>query len=482
MKLRLGIGLGLMLLASQLRAEIVLPRILGHNMVLQREKPVKIWGTAAVGEQVKVEFSKQVLNTTADASGKWTVILAPMKASAEGATMTISGSNTIKLDDILVGEVWICSGQSNMEFTMRKNSKMAKPDTSTVNSPIDELERVHNPQIRIFLVNRKEQIKPDAQHKGWNIAQDSALRVFSAPGYFFAKELQAKLKVPVGMISAAIPGSAIEPWIPADGFTSDFFKTYKVKTVETSFYESMIHPLAPFTLKGFIWYQGETNCFQNETIEYTYKLEALINSWRKLWDDKNLPFYYTQIAPFYYSKSTDKYPLTKETLPKFWEAQAAALKIPHTGMITTTDLIKDPSDLHPGFKWEIGRRLAQLPLVFDYGFKVTLPTGPFYESKKIKGSTIEISFKYADTRLNSVDKKPLTQFEIAGKDGKYYPAKAEIKGNKVLVSSTSVKKPLNVRFGWNEEGRANLYNMSGLPAMPFRTDNPIVGQFKVEGI
>jgi sialate O-acetylesterase len=480
MKLRLGIGLVLlMLFASQLQAEVVLPRILGHNMVLQREKPVKIWGTASVGEQVKVTFAGQASNTTADASGKWTVVLAPMKASAEGATMTISGSNTIKLNDILVGEVWVCSGQSNMEFTMRKNSKMAKPDTSTVYSPIDELDRAHNHKIRIFLVNRKEQIKPNPKHTGWDIAQDSALRVFSAPGYFFAKELQRKLGVPVGMISAAIPGSAIEPWIPADGFTSDFFKAYKVKAVETSFYESMIRPLAPFTLKGFIWYQGETNCFQNETIEYTYKLEALINSWRKLWEDKNLPFYYTQIAPYYYSKSTDKYPLTKETLPKFWEAQAAALKIPHTGMITTTDLIKDASDLHPSFKWEIGRRLAQLPLVFDYGLTGALPTGPFYQSNSAKKNDIEISFNYVNGGLKSSDNKALTQFEISGKDGKYYPAKAEIKGNKIMVSSTSVKKPVNVRFGWNEEGRANLYNIAGLPAMPFRTDNPIVGQFKV---
>ncbi|WP_242691719.1 sialate O-acetylesterase [Desertivirga arenae] len=460
------------------KAEVVLPRILGHNMVLQREKPVKIWGTAAVGEQVSVEFKGQHLKATGDRDGKWEIILSPMKASASPSAMIISGSNTIKLENILVGEVWICSGQSNMEFTMRKNSKMAKPDTSTANSPIDELDRAHNPLIRIFLVNRKEQVKPDPQHKGWNIAQDSALRVFSAPGYFFAKELQSKLGVPVGMISAAIPGSAIEPWIPANAYTSEFFKTYKVSTGGTSFFESMIRPLAPFGVKGFIWYQGETNCFQNETLEYSYKLETLINSWRAQWNDKSLPFYYTQIAPFYYSKSTDKYPLTKETLPKFWEAQQAVMKVPHTGMITTTDLIVTPDDLHPSFKWEIGRRLAQWPLAVDYRKKVT-PTGPFFKSKKVKANSVVVSYNYASNGLLSHDGKELTQFEIAGADGVYHPAKAIIKGKKVIVSSDAVKKPANVRFGWNEGGKANLYNKEGYPAMPFRSDNPIVAQFKV---
>jgi len=470
--------LTLFLCASNIKAAIVLPRILGHGMVLQRNKPLTIWGKAAAGEQVSVRFAGQAKKTNADANGNWAVVLSSLKASAQPASMIISGTNTIQLNDILVGEVWICSGQSNMEFTMRKNSKMAKPDTSTVNSPIDELERAHNPQIRIFLVNRKEQVKPDSLHRGWSVAKDSALRAFSAPGYFFAKELQAKLKVPVGMISAAIPGSAIEPWIPLDGYASEFFKTYKVSSDNAKFFEPMIRPLAPFGIKGFIWYQGETNCFQNENLEYTYKLEALINSWRKLWNDSDLPFYYTQIAPYYYSKSAGKYPLTKETLPKFWEAQALALKVPHTGMIVTTDLIVNPGDLHPGFKWEIGRRLAQLPLAIDYDVDVT-PTGPFYQSKKVKGNKIELQFNYAAKGLVSNDGKELNQFEVAGSDGKYYPAKAEIKGDKVIVSSDKVKKPANVRFEWNEEGKANLYNSAGLPAMPFRTDSPIVNQFHV---
>ncbi len=462
--------------ALQLRAEVVLPRILGNNMVLQREKPVKIWGTASAGERISVQFAGQQKTTVTGLSGSWTIVLDPMKASSSPSAMVISGSNTIRLENILIGEVWLCSGQSNMEYTMRKNSKIAKPDSSA-ESPVDELKRANNPAIRIFLVNRKELIKPDPSHNAWSFARDSALRSFSAAGYFFAKELYDKLKVPVGMISSAVPGSAIEPWIPAGGFTSPFFSDKKIGGDPGKFYEPMIKPLAPFALRGFLWYQGETNCFQNESLEYVYKLEALIKSWRALWDDKKLPFYYVQIAPFYYSKSAGKFPLTKETLPKFWEAQQQALKIPHTGIVCTTDLIKTPEDLHPGFKWEIGRRLAQWPLAEQYG-KDVIPSGPLFRKMHRKGSSMQLKFKYVGKGLLSRDSSLLSQFEIAGKDGRYVPARAVIKGNKVLVSAASVKVPTNVRFEWNETGKANFYNQDGLPALPFRTDNALDKQYK----
>lgn len=466
-------------LASKAGATIVLPRILAHGMVLQRDKVVPIWGTASVGEKISVQFANKTKNAVADAEGHWMVLLDPLKASNKPDNLIISGSNTIVLDNILVGEVWICSGQSNMEYAMRKNSKIAKPDVPGQN-PVDELEYANNPEIRLFLVNRKELAKPDRQHKGWSIARDSALRSFSAAGYFFAKEINAKLDVPVGMISSAIPGSAIEPWIPESGFVSDYFKDRKITGDPGKFYEPMIAPLAPFAIKGFLWYQGETNCFQNETIEYTYKMEALINSWRKTWNDSSLPFYYVQIAPYYYSKNAGKYPLTKETLPKFWEAQQLAMKIPNTGMAHTTDLISSPDDLHPGFKWEVGRRLAQWPLAKDYAQDV-VPTGPQFQKMRRKSRKIVLSFNYVGDGLTAKDGKPLNQFEIAAADGKYVPANALIKGNKIIVSATSVKRPLNVRFGWDEGGRANFYNSNGLPALPFRTDNPLTDKFIYTG-
>jgi sialate O-acetylesterase len=210
-------------------------------------------------------------------------------------------------------------------------------------------------------------------------------------------------------------------------------------------------------------------------------MEALINSWRKLWNDADIPFYYVQIAPFYYSKSAGKYPLTKETLPQFWEAQELAMKIPHTGMAVTTDLINTPDDLHPGFKWEVGRRLAQWPLAIDYDLKVN-PSGPVYKKMRIKGDKIKLRFQYTGKGLTGNDGKTLSQFEIAGADGKYHPAKAEIKGKKVIVSSAQVKHPVNARFAWNEGGKANFYNKDGLPAMPFRTNNPLINQYKYTGV
>ncbi len=447
-------------------------------MVLQRDKPVCIWGTAAAGEQVTVQFAGQIKKTDTNVSGNWKVFLDPMKASGQGSELVISGTNTIKLENILVGEVWLCSGQSNMEYTMRKNSKVKKPEIKGQN-PADELQYANNPSIRIFLVNRKEQVKTDSLHRGWSVARDSALRSFSAPGYFFAKELYEKLRVPVGIISSAIPGSAIEPWVPAESFAlSSYFKDQKVQNDPGKFYEPMIRTLAPYTLKVFLWYQGETNCFLKETIQYTYKMETLINTWRNLWGDSKLPFNYVQIAPFKYSESKGKVVLTRESLPEFREAQALAFKIPNTGMVVTTDLADNLSDIHPSYKWEIGRRLALLALSKDYGFKEIVGSGPVYQKMKVRGNKAELTFSSTGSGLISKDGKALSDFLIAGSDKNFVPATAVIKGDKVLVSAAGVHAPIAVRFAWDESAQPNLYNKEGLPAQPFRTDNPLISQFK----
>ena len=471
-----AVTLLLLLLCLQLQAEITLPKILGSSMVLQRNQPVPIWGTASPGEKVTVKFQKQAKTATAAASGHWNVLLDALPASSSPAAMTITGSNTITLDDILVGEVWLASGQSNMEYTMRKNSKVIKTGSTTEESSVDELDRANNPAIRIFLVTGKNLQTPDSTHTGWSVAAGDPLRAFSAVGYFFAKELNAKLHVPIGVISSAMPGSAIEPWLAGKGINKQQPEGNQTKleideAEPGKFYSTMIKPLAPFSIEGFLWYQGETNCFQNESIEYTYKMQALISEWRNLWNQKDLPFYYVQIAPFYYSENAGKYPLTTETLPRFWEVQTLILKIPHTGMAVTADLVDSPEDLHPGKKWEVGRRLAQWALAKDYGFKVT-PSGPFYKNMKIEKGEIELEFDYVGSGLKSSDNKPLTSFEIAGPDGKFVSAKAVIEGNRVIVSSAVVSKPVNVRFEWDERGGANFYNKDGLPAVPFRTDKP----------
>ncbi|MGI4867789.1 MAG: sialate O-acetylesterase [Janthinobacterium lividum] len=460
----------LLTLAGSAQARVVLPRVLGHGMVLQREKPVAIWGTAAPGEAVAVQFAGQQPRTVADAAGHWQVLLTPLTASATPADLTISGRNTIVLHNILVGEVWLCSGQSNMEYTMRKNSKVTRPNVPGQN-PVDELNYAHNPAIRIFLVNRKELAKADSLHRGWAVAEDSALRSFSAAAYFFAKELQARLHVPVGMISSAVPGSRIEPWVSEAAFQQDpAFAGQKVDGEPGKFWEPMIKPLVPLTLRGFLWYQGESNCFLAETTTYTAKMRTLITSWRAAWGDQKLPFYYVSLAPFKYSDTHDKVVLTPETLPRFREAQVAALQIPHTGMIETTDLANTEGGIHPGFKWEIGRRLALLALADTYRQPGVVAAGPVFRSQKTKGKALLLSFDSA-TPLVSKDGQPLTSFTIAGADGVFVPAQAQLKGQQVLVSAEQVPHPVAVRFGWSEVAQPNLFSEAGLPARPFRTDH-----------
>ncbi|WP_295768305.1 sialate O-acetylesterase [uncultured Mucilaginibacter sp.] len=463
-----GVMLTACLMAANSYATVVLPKILGNGMVLQRNQTVPVWGTAAKGEKITVRFAGQTKTAIADTGGKWRVFLKSMEASAKGRDLVISGTNKIVLSDILVGEVWLCSGQSNMQYEMRKNSKVARPDTSTANSPIDELERAHNPAIRIFLVDRKRQVKPDSTHSGWSIAQDSALRAFSAAGYFFAKKIHAELKVPVGIISSAVSGSRIEPWINETAFNSEpYFKTIKVDGDPGKFYHPMIETLAPYAIKGFLWYQGESNV--GETMSYIYKMQVLINSWRKLWGNDKLPFYYVQLAP--YTNSVDK-KFTNETLPEFREAQVQVLQIPRTGMIVTTDLNDNVKNIHPPFKWEIGRRLALVALAKTYGLKNEY-SGPVYAGMSVDRDQVILKFDHVGKGLISNNGKPLTHFVIAGADKKFVPANVMIKDNVLVVSSPDIKKPVAVRFAWDEAAQPNFYNKDGLPAMPFRTDNPL---------
>lgn len=466
MKRVYSIILGFLSLTTAINANaaITLPRIIGHDMVLQASQQVPIWGTASAGELITVRFAGQQKQVTTDASGNWKLMLDPMDASTENREMSIAGSETIILKNILVGEVWICSGQSNMEYAMRKLVKI-KPPANGQPFPQEEVANAKNSNIRIFLVNRKTLIKPNPDHRDWSVAEDSALRSFSAAGYFFGKALQQELKVPVGMISTAVPGSRIEPWIPKQAFDA-----YSIKQEGDpgKFYEPMVAPLAPFAIKGFLWYQGESNCFLRDTTQYTSKMLALINSWRNAWHNTQLPFYYTQIAPFFYSKTKDAVVLDTCSEAVFREAQALAMNIPLTGMVVTTDLNDDLNDLHPSYKWVIGERLSKWALANTYGKKLVY-SGPMFKSMKRKANRLEISFEHTGSGLVAHDGKPLNWFSVAGADGKYVPANAVIKGTKVWVSAPGVKKPVAVKFAFHEAAQPNLYNKEGLPALPFRT-------------
>lgn len=465
---------------SAIQANVILPKILGHNMVLQRNKQVPVWGIADKSEKVTVTFAGQTKTTVANDSGRWMVKISPMKASEQPREMVISGKNTIVLKNILVGEVWLCSGQSNMEYTMRKNSKIQSKVKGDKPAE-DDLLTANNPNIRIFLVRRKY-MSPDSTHSGWSpaLASEIALKDFSAAGYFFAKNLYTKLHIPVGMISSAVPGSRIEPWIEASKMdVSPKLKSGKVLEPLIAdggdpgkFYNTMIQPLIPFALKGFLWYQGESGCFLNENIRYAYKQKMLMESWRNDWEDKKLPFYYVQIAPYTYSAAKDVRPHTAENLPEFWESQALLLKLPNTGMITITDLVDSIVDLHPAYKWEVGRRLSLAALNKTYGFRDVVCSGPTYKSMKVVKDKIEVAFSNIGAGLISRNGKPLTWFSIAGADGEFFPASAVIQGNKVIVSAREVLNPVNVRFAWNEAAQSNFINKEGLPAVPFRSDNP----------
>ena len=473
----------LLVVSTSLSAEVILPKVIGHNMVLQRLKTLPIWGTASPGEKITVSFGAQRKETIASDSGKWVVKLNPMEASELPREMIISGTNTIKLKNILVGEVWLCSGQSNMEYAMRKNSKIQ--GTVKGKKPLeDDLLTANNPNIRIFLVRRKY-MSPDSTHNGWDQASGTALKDFSAVGYFYAKEMYQKLHIPIGMISSAVPGSRIEPWIEAKRLEiSPKMKDGKVLESLTSdggdpgkFYNTMIEPLIPFSIRGFLWYQGESNCFLNENIRYAYKFKTLIESWRSDWGNLNMPFYFVQIAPYNYSSSKDVRPHSPENLPEMWEAQSLALTLPNTGMITITDLVDSIVDLHPAYKWEVGRRLSLVALNKTYGFTEIISSGPTFKGMKITKNKIEVTFTNTGSGLISRNGKPLDWFTIAGADGKFVPAKAEIIGDKVIVSSPEVKSPVAIRFAWNEAAQSNFINKEGLPAVPFRSNNPWVKTF-----
>lgn len=456
------------LLTSVANSAVTLPKIIGDNMVLQRGVPVAIWGDASAGEKVTVTFAGQTKGTTASADGKWMIHLDAMTASSNGREMSIVASTTVVLKNILVGEVWLCSGQSNMEYTMMKEGKFAHAKRSTgIDSVAMKNER--NPAIRLFLVKR-DLTKADGANvnKGWNAAEGESLRVFSAAGYFFAKKLYDELHIPIGMIGSSVSGSNIEPWLSGEVKNNNNPQTISIdESTPGKFYLGMIKPLAPFTLKGFLWYQGETNCFLKEAAVYGFKFKHLINSWRTLWNEANASFYFVQVAPFDYSKSAgNKVPLTTTDLPDFRAAQMTVLALPHTGAIITTDLVDSTADLHPTYKWEIGKRLALLALAHDYN-KAIEYSGPTLKSVDIKKGSLQISFDHVVKGLKASDGSSLTWFEIAGTDGVYHSADARLAGDKVVLNTTSVDSPTAVRFGWNEAAQPNLCNSAGLPAVPF---------------
>jgi sialate O-acetylesterase len=466
--------------APPARAEVKLASIFGDSMVLQQGLPVPVWGRAEAGEEVTVTFGDQSKTATADEQGRWEVKLDQLKANAEGQTLKAAGSNTIELSDVLVGEVWICSGQSNMEWRLAQAL-----------NPQEEIAAADHPMIRLYDVpgHTVSPTPNDTNPGNWAVCSPQSAANFSAVGYFFGRRLQKELNVPIGLVGSNWGGTRIEPWTSPAGFASvpelskelEKVKSYDENTKvgggdPSAIYNAMIHPLAPFAMRGAIWYQGESN--GNEGLSYYHKKHALVNGWRKLFNPE-LAFYWVQLADF--QQPTDE-PAGGDGWAKLREAQLKALDIPHTGMAVITD-IGEANDIHPKNKQDVGRRLAQWALHQTYDKQDLVPSGPLYNGFKVEGDSIRIMFKNIGSGLIVGEKDglepvrelsdgKLARFAIAGKDKQWHWAEATIDGDNVVVRSPEVPNPVAVRyaFSMNPEG-ANLYNKEGIPASPFRTDD-----------
>ena len=436
--------------ASSSVAAIKLPSVIGDNMVLQRDRAVPIWGWAEKGEEVTVEFAGQTVSDKADDKGRWKVSLAKLEAGGpfDMTVKAASGSRTIK--DILVGEVWVCSGQSNMEMGI-----------AMCNHAKEEIAAANYPKIRLFTVPKTQANEPATDvPASWTACDPKTVSAggwggFSAAAYYFGRTLHKELNVPVGIIHTSWGGTPAEDWTSRKALEAVPELKGKFGGNASKKYNAMIAPLIPFAIKGAIWYQGESNVGRDK--QYAVLFPTMIRAWRAEWNEGDFPFLFVQIAPF---QGYDCHAL--------WEAQFQTLKtVPNTGMVVTTD-IGDVKDIHPKDKQNVGKRLALWALAKTYGRDVVC-SGPIYKGMKIEGDKIQLTFDYG-TGMKASDGKPLSYFKIAGADRVFHAANAEVDGDTLVVSSPEVKKPEAVRFAQQGQATPNLVNGTGLPASPFRTD------------
>ncbi len=520
-----SVGFGWLLFASVGWSDVRLPAVFGDHMVLQREAPVPVWGWADAGETVTVTVAGQTKTATAGADGKWSLALDPLKSGGEPLELTVAGKNSRTLKDILVGEVWVGSGQSNMEWAVQ-----------TALEAEQEIASATEPQIRLFKMKRRVSDQPEEDTEAaWSVCSPETIKTFSAAAYFFARELRKTVDAPFGLIQSAWGGTPAESWTPREALAADpglktllddwdrRMKDYPRVKAEydreiaefraasekakaegkpapeapdwpplgpdhphkpTSLWNGMIRPVVPFAIRGVIWYQGEANT--DRPFQYRTLFPALIASWRKAWGAGDFPFLYVQIAGY-----GDPKPAPAESSwAALREAQEAALTVPNVGMISAID-IGESKDIHPKNKQEVGRRLARAALAKVYG-KETPHEGPVFEEMKVEGEKARLSFRHADGGLKvrtpapspAAGSTPLGMvppaelgagvprgFEIAGDDMKFAWADAMIDGSTVVLSSPKVPKPVAVRYAWADYTDVNLYNREGLPALPFRTDD-----------
>ena len=448
-------------------ASIVLPAFFSDNMVLQQQSNVAIWGTADKNAKISIETSwnNKTYKVVADENGKWKSNLITGKAGGS-FEINISDGQQYTISNVLIGEVWFCSGQSNMEMPMRgfKNQPVLNSNEILIDAD--------NYNLRLFQTERNASASPQFNCKGeWKLSSAESARDFSAVAFLYGMMLQKKLQVPVGVMVSCWGGTKIQSWMSKNAlnnlayeYNTESIDTAKEKHKEpTTLFNGMIAPFAGYGIKGFLWYQGESN--RHEPSVYERLFPEMVADSRKDWNSKDsLPFYYVQIAPYGGKDSTRSNRAIREV-------QLNAMKtIPNCGMAVTMD-IGDETYIHFPDKKTVSQRLLYWALAKSYGYKGIAFSGPIYRSMKIAKEKINISFDYAENGLTSYGKDMLN-FEIAGNDKKFYPAIAKIEEDKtVSVWSDKVKEPVAARYGYKEYVKGDLYNTAGLPASSFRTDD-----------
>jgi sialate O-acetylesterase len=452
--------LSLIILSVPSFGQIKLPAVIGDNMVLQQNSEVAIWGWGDPGSEIQVtgSWNNDTVKTKITNQSQWKVKIKTPPAGGP-FTVSIKGGELVVLKNVMIGEVWICSGQSNMEWSA---------DYKIINGD-EEVKNAGNPNIRFFHVKKMGSETPQNNcFAKWEASTPETMHSFSAIGYFFGKNLQQNLNIPIGIIEVAWGGTPAEVWVKADLVDSDpLLKSCAGKLVTYDWwpskpgvvYNGMIAPLLPYGISGAIWYQGESNTGAPESYRKLFK--TLIENWRSDFET-DFPFYYVQIAPFAYGKET------KAAIVR--EMQMQTMDVPKTGMVVVSDLVDNVKDIHPKNKQDVGKRLANWALAETYGIKGLAYKHPLYQSMNIEKSKVRITFENAGNGLKSTGDE-ITCFEIAGTDQVFKPAKVKIDGNTVLVSSKEVKTPVAVRFSWSNDGIGNIFSQEGLPVAPFRTDD-----------
>jgi sialate O-acetylesterase len=482
------------------KAEVRLPKIFGSHAVLQRDQPIHIWGWSEPGEKVSASLNGSSQSASADRLGRWNVYLPPQKAGGP-FQLTLSGTNSIVLDDILIGDVWFASGQSNMEMPLN-----GFPGSAVVKNAAEEIARANHPDIRLLYVPHKGSSFPLSDFDGnvhWSVCSPETAAKFSAVAYFFGRDINEKEHVPVGLIDSTWGGTPAEAWVSLDGLSADaslmpvFAAWAKMADREAEIpamkaaekaedeaarrtntpapkhswhpdpesydpswlFNGMIAPATEFRIKGVIWYQGETNSARARAPLYQQVFSTLIADWRQHWREGEFPFLFTQISSFT-SDATEDWPIVRE-------AQRRTLSVAKTAMAVTID-VGDPDNVHPADKQTVGLRLALAARALAYHEDIEY-SGPLFQQTSVEEGAVRVWFTHVDGGLVAKG-GPLAGFEIAGDDRRFVPATARIDGDSVLVGNSQIDKPQLVRYGWQNAPAVNLFNSAGLPASPFTSE------------